>query len=80
VAVVAVTSLLGGAATRAHAHGGDLNAQGCHNERKGGMGYHCHRSGSGQLSARAAGAAPVCGGDAGYGTHLDRDGDGVGCE
>ncbi len=30
--------------------------------------------------ARAAGAAPVREGDAGYGRHLDRDGDGVGCE
>lgn len=30
--------------------------------------------------ARAAGAAPVRQGDAGYGRHLDRDGDGVGCE
>ncbi len=31
-------------------------------------------------AARAAGAAPVRLGDAGYGRHLDRDGDGVGCE
>ncbi|MFD6953142.1 calcium-binding protein [Nocardiopsis sp. TSRI0078] len=31
-------------------------------------------------AARAAGAAPVRRGDAGYGRHLDRDGDGVGCE
>jgi len=30
--------------------------------------------------ARAAGAAPVRVGDPGYGQHLDRDGDGVGCE
>ncbi|WP_260482354.1 excalibur calcium-binding domain-containing protein [Sphingomicrobium flavum] len=30
--------------------------------------------------ARAAGAAPVKRGDPGYGPHLDRDGDGVGCE
>ena len=30
--------------------------------------------------ARAAGAAPVSTGDPGYGPHLDRDGDGVGCE
>lgn len=30
--------------------------------------------------ARAAGAAPVRAGDPGYGTHLDRDGDGIGCE
>ena len=28
--------------------------------------------------ARAAGAAPVRAGDPGYGSHLDRDGDGVG--
>ncbi|MFC7957945.1 excalibur calcium-binding domain-containing protein [Rhodococcoides kroppenstedtii] len=31
-------------------------------------------------AARAAGAAPVYAGDPGYGSHLDRDGDGVGCE
>lgn len=31
-------------------------------------------------AARAAGAAPVREGDPGYGRHLDRDGDGVGCE
>lgn len=31
-------------------------------------------------AARAAGAAPVYRGDPGYGSHLDRDGDGVGCE
>jgi Excalibur calcium-binding domain len=30
--------------------------------------------------ARMAGAAPVRAGDPGYGRHLDRDGDGVGCE
>jgi hypothetical protein len=29
---------------------------------------------------RAAGAAPVRAGDPGYGSHLDRDGDGIGCE
>jgi hypothetical protein len=31
-------------------------------------------------AARAAGAAPVRRGEPGYGTHLDRDNDGVGCE
>jgi hypothetical protein len=31
-------------------------------------------------AARAAGAAPVYAGDPGYGRHLDRDGDGIGCE
>lgn len=31
-------------------------------------------------AARAAGAAPVRIGEPGYGRHLDRDGDGVGCE
>ncbi|MFN3627290.1 MAG: excalibur calcium-binding domain-containing protein [Parvibaculum sp.] len=30
--------------------------------------------------ARAAGAAPVRRGDPGYGAHLDRDSDGIGCE
>ena len=31
-------------------------------------------------AARAAGAAPVSRGQPGYAAHLDRDGDGVGCE
>ncbi|MFI0740201.1 excalibur calcium-binding domain-containing protein [Streptomyces sp. NPDC021100] len=31
-------------------------------------------------AARAAGAAPVHRGEPGYGAHLDRDGDGIGCE
>lgn len=31
-------------------------------------------------AARAAGAAPVRAGQPGYGRHLDRDGDGLGCE
>jgi hypothetical protein len=31
-------------------------------------------------AARAADAAPVYEGDPGYGPHLDRDNDGVGCE
>jgi hypothetical protein len=30
--------------------------------------------------ARASGAAPVYFGEAGYGAHLDRDSDGIGCE
>lgn len=83
------------------AHGGGLNAEGCHNDRKNG-GYHCHRgapsaaakrspayglssarSGGAYANctaARAAGAAPVRRGSPGYGPHLDRDNDGVGCE
>lgn len=80
------------------AHGGGLNAEGCHNNRKTGD-YHCHRgsraSSSGRpvgyatrsggvfrncSEARAAGAAPVMRGAPGFGAHLDRDNDGVGCE
>ncbi len=79
------------------AHGGGLNADGCHNDRKNG-GYHCHRGASASAKrqllsarpggnafancsmARAAGAAPVRRGDPGYGSHLDRDNDGIGCE
>lgn len=40
-------------ATSASAHGGGLNAEGCHNDRKGGTGYHCHRGGGSR-----GGAAP----------------------
>ena len=78
------------------AHGGGLAADGCHNDRKnGGRHCHRGDGGappapqralSGSLyfpncaSARAAGAAPVRSGQPGYGRHLDRDGDGIGCE
>lgn len=94
--------------TQVQAHGGGLNKDGCHNDRKSG-GYHCHRGpppppvhqlqntptrqsltpGGGSSpgrtfrncdEARAAGAAPVRRGDPGYGPHLDRDNDGIGCE
>ncbi|RYZ21576.1 MAG: YHYH domain-containing protein [Chitinophagaceae bacterium] len=87
------------------AHGGGLDKNGCHTNRKTGD-YHCHRGSpapkrasiapatrlspstparaSGAFAncseARAAGAAPVRRGDPGYGPHLDRDNDGVGCE
>ncbi len=86
------------------AHGGGLDANGCHHDR-----YQCHRGSAPRArtpnfaptpmpsqwlsggdndsiyytncsAARAAGAAPVRRGDPGYGRHLDRDGDGVGCE
>ncbi len=87
----------------AFAHGGRLNSEGCHNNRKTGD-YHCHRASiapspssasrfegnnkpvsssqaySNCAAARAAGAAPVRRGEPGYGTHLDRDNDGIGCE
>ena len=80
-------------ASPAQAHGGGLAADGCHNDRKNG-GRHCHRgpnagqtqTPSGEVyypncaAARAAGAAPVRRGQPGYGSHLDRDGDGIGCE
>ena len=38
-----LASLLGLISASAHAHGGGLNAEGCHNERRTG-GYHCHRA------------------------------------
>ncbi|MDQ3289241.1 MAG: excalibur calcium-binding domain-containing protein [Pseudomonadota bacterium] len=99
-------ALLSGAVA---AHGGGLDAQGCHHDRKNG-GYHCHRGSASRApaaatlapaqaarnnaansrgasapyrncdAARAAGVAPVRRGDPGYGRHLDRDNDGIGCE
>lgn len=78
------------------AHGGGLAADGCHNDRKnGGRHCHrgnggapppVQRAYNGNIyfpncaSARAAGATPVRAGQPGYGRHLDRDGDGIGCE
>jgi Excalibur calcium-binding domain len=77
------------------AHPGRTAADGCHNDRQNG-GRHCHggskpapkaqRLFGGDVyypncaAARAAGAAPVRAGQPGYARHLDRDGDGVGCE
>lgn len=106
-----VLSLMFALSQAASAHGGGLNADGCHVNRKTGD-YHCHRSASRQsltpdayatarngapltsasngarsvpafancAEARAAGAAPVRLGEPGYGAHLDRDNDGIGCE
>lgn len=76
------------------AHPGGLAKDGCHNDRKAGT-RHCHggkakpakkqppangRTYRNCSEARAAGAAPVKRGDPGYGRHLDRDNDGIGCE
>lgn len=88
--------LLAGSPASVSAHGGGLAADGCHNDRKnGGRHCHRSndsprsspqrfQGGSGAFAnctaARAAGAAPVRAGQAGYGRHLDRDGDGIGCE
>ena len=77
-------------------HSGGTDANGCHMDRKAGTRHcHGPkqrsaappvRRSSGAVyypncaAARAAGAAPVRIGTRGYGRHLDRDGDGVGCE
>lgn len=77
------------------AHPGGLAADGCHNDRQNG-GRHCHRgANAGQQqtqrrdgavyypncdAARRAGVTPILRGQPGYGTHLDRDGDGKACE
>lgn len=68
-------------------HPGGLAADGCHRDRQRG-GRHCHRTGAtpstdGRLSGGAylnCTAAPVRRGEPGYGPHLDRNGDGIGCE
>jgi hypothetical protein len=96
LALAMMTCSTAGAPSLGSAHPGGLNAEGCHNNRKngdyhchgapsaprerpqrafssGGVFRNCSE-------ARAAGAAPVRRGDSGYGPHLDRDGDGVGCE
>lgn len=93
--IVLSVAIIASFATTALAHRGGLNAEGCHNDRRKGT-YHCHRSASVPLlqqraipngnafanckAARAAGLAPVMIGEPGYGPHLDRDGDGIGCE
>jgi hypothetical protein len=63
----------GGARTRA-SPAASLQAQPADHEGSGSWSYrNC-------AAARAAGAAPVRLGEPGYGPHLDRDGDGIGCE
>lgn len=80
----------------ANAHPGGLAADGCHKDRKNGGRHCHGRTGASLPApqqargeqvyyrncdaARAAGAAPVRRGDPGYARHLDRDGDGIGCE
>ena len=92
--VLAIAFVNGSAAVMAH--GGRTDASGCHNDRKnGGRHCHGgsaaparpqRAAGGGDVyfpnctAARAAGAAPVRAGQPGYARHLDRDGDGVGCE
>lgn len=91
--LLVIVSLIGPA--RAEAHPGGLAADGCHNDRKNGA-RHCHGGAARTsalkpipgtsvyfpncAAARAAGAAPLYRGQPGYGTHLDRDGDGKACE
>ena len=87
-----IISLVAVIASPLAAHGGRTAADGCHNDRKNG-GRHCHgaktqpvRQSGGDIyypncsAARSAGVAPVRRGEPGYGTHLDRDRDGIGCE
>lgn len=77
------------------AHGGGLDASGCHMNRKTGE-YHCHRAAAPKAvpqrpssagayypncaTARADGVTPIYLGEPGYSRHLDRDGDGIACE
>lgn len=80
--------------TIANAHGGRTAADGCHNDKKAGT-RHCHGSKSKPkasfegtssvyypncTAARKAGKSNIRRGQPGYGSHLDRDGDGVACE
>ena len=53
------------AATSAIATPGGLNAAGCHNDRKGGTGYHCHRSGGSSESVPRRSVASIGGGGGG---------------
>ena len=96
VASLYLVALSPGISTQANAHSGGLAADGCHNDRKNGgrhchRGPNAGQSAKPQRSggavyypnctaARNAGAAPVRRGQPGYGPHLDRDNDGIGCE
>lgn len=91
--ILPVASLVWAVAASAYPDG--LAADGCHNDRTNDV-RHCHRGQSSTFqerqsaggsvyyanctAARAAPAAPDLRGDPGYASHLDRDGDGIGCE
>lgn len=51
-------------AASASGHGGGLNAEGCHNDRKGGTGYHCHRGGASRGDAAPRPQSLISGGGA----------------
>lgn len=65
-----------------HCHRGGGRSSGSSSSRQGLLSATPRTGGSfaNCSAARAAGAAPVRRGQPGYGSHLDRDGDGVGCE
>lgn len=60
-----------------HCHGGSSSSPSTKPKKRPSSGGGAFKNCS---EARAAGAAPVRAGDPGYGPHLDRDDDGVGCE
>lgn len=60
LATAALTGLLLSVGAAAHAHGGGLNAEGCHNNRKTGD-YHCHR-GASETAPTNSGRQPAASG------------------
>lgn len=48
-------------ATPLAAHGGRLNAEGCHKDRGGGTGYHCHGGGTLDPKAKPQFVLSACG-------------------
>lgn len=74
------------AETEAADAGGDSNGDGDSGGSGGGGNDDDDDDGGGSVyyencdAVRDAGADPIYAGDPGYGSHLDRDGDGVGCE
>lgn len=58
IGVSAAVLLLAGGYGSAEAHGGGLNSEGCHNNRKTGD-YHCHRGSGSGSSAKPARAQTI---------------------
>lgn len=63
-----------------HCHRAQPSAKSETNSLSSPQGFTTGRAFRNCAEARAAGAAPVRRGEPGYGPHLDRDNDGVGCE
>lgn len=65
IGVIALPAALALSVTEVSAHGGGLNAEGCHNDRQRG-GYHCHRTPQSDPPVQQRRINPLMGGSSYY--------------